>query len=314
MYLRRAFNLSENRIDRRAIISYQNFMGLFDVDLDLLRCFVIVAEVKSFTVAGDRLGRSQSAVSVRIKKLEEILESQLFDRSGREVALTPAGRKLLPRAKSILNEGEALVAEMRRPLVSGRLRVGFLEYIALHRIPEILDRLSRRCPEAALTFRIGLSQTLINGLRDGDLDVALALHDPASQDSVPLFEDRLIWVESDSKKHENDSDGINLCLMKSPCLYRSAALEALDRQAIPYMEVVTANSLLSVRNAVAAGIGYSVLGASCVGDGIRRVGKFMDLPELPAVTLGLYGQDPRKGYMVEAFKEVLEGPQNGTSA
>ena len=96
-----------------------------DIDLDLLRCFAIVAETRNFTLAGERMGRSQSAVSIRIRKLEEQLDCRLLVRNNQEVRLTDRGKTLLPKAIALLESGEHLLAEMRGPAISGRLRIGF---------------------------------------------------------------------------------------------------------------------------------------------------------------------------------------------
>ena len=282
-------------------------MSQIDVDLDLLRCFVTVAELRSFTLAGDRMGRSQSAVSVRIRKLEDLLGAPLFERNSRDVKLTNDGRRLLPKAWDILDQGEELVAAMREPVVSGRLRIGFLEYVSPHRIPEVLSSLQRRLPNAELSFHVGLSSTLITALDDGRIDVALALHDLERKDSTPIASDQLVWVEGeDSSKAANASDkGVNLCLMQAPCVYRTSALEAAQEKALPFKEVLTANSVLAVHGAVASGLGLSVLGTSCIGKGVRLADKRSNLPSLPSLTIGLYGTDPRKIQLLGTLKEVL---------
>jgi len=277
------------------------------VDLDLLRCFVTVADLRSFTLAGDRMGRSQSAVSVRIRKLEDLLGTPLFDRNSRDVKLTNDGRRLLPKAWEILDKGEEMVAAMREPVVSGRLRIGFLEYVSPHRIPEILSSLRRKLPNAELSFHVGLSRTLITALEDGRIDVALALHDPDRRDSVPVASDQLVWVEGEnSPKAANPSgEGVKLCLMQAPCVYRTSAMEAAQEKSLRFEEVLTANSVLAVHGAVASGLGLSVLGTSCIGKGVRLADKRYNLPKLPSLTIGLYGTDHRKLQLLGTLREVL---------
>lgn len=280
-------------------------MANYDIDLDLIRCFITVVETGSFTLAGDRIGRSQSAVSARIKKLEELLDVDLLERNSREVTLTSHGQKLIPKAKKLLSEGEGLVAEMRSPLLSGEIRIGILEYIAPHRIPEILDSLRPQLPAANLKFRVGLSRALIQEIDNGEIDIALALHDPDRHDSIPIAEDQLTWVGSDNSTSEETAK-LNLCLMQDPCIYRKIAMEKLERSPLHGVEILTANSILAVREAVASGLGISILGKSALGPGIQELA-VNELPQsLPKLTIGLYGKDTRKAQLIKIFQKILK--------
>ncbi len=276
-----------------------------DINLDLLRCFAVVAETRNFTAAGARLSRSQSAVSVRIKKLEEILNGPLLIRNNHEVTLTERGHTLLPKAKRLLQDSERLLAEMRDPSVSGRLSIGILEYIAPHRMPALLSAVQRRLPEAELHFCVGLSQSLMGALEAGEITLALALHDPASETSTVVATDPLVWVEGLQQHEVAPGDTVELCLMQAPCIYRQAALEVLSRTETKYREIMTTNNIQSVRNAVVSGMGISVLGASCLGDGLRVSHRMHDLDGLPQATLSMHGSDYRKNEVVAVMRQVL---------
>ncbi len=280
-------------------------MANYDIDLDLIRCFLAVVETESFTLAGERIGRSQSAVSARIKKLEDLLDVELLERNSREVTLTLHGQKLIPKAKKLLSEGESLVAEMRSPVLSGDIRIGILEYIAPHRIPEILDSLHPKLPDADLTFRVGLSRTLLEELDKGEIDIALALHNPDRQDSIPIAEDQMMWVCSDTIANEPNLP-LNLCLMQSPCIYRKIADAEIKHRHLATTEVLTANSILAVREAVASGFGVSILGRSALGNGLQSMPIQPKGDPLPKLTIGLYGKDSRKAQLVPIFQQILK--------
>ncbi|MCY4180482.1 MAG: LysR family transcriptional regulator, partial [Litoreibacter sp.] len=265
-----------------------------DIDLELLRCFASVAELRSFTAAGARLGRSQSAVSVRIKKLEDLLGAQLLTRNNQDVQLTERGKVLLTKARHILEESERLMSEMRGPSVSGKLRIGLLEYIAPHRLPEIMTALQRKLPSAEVQFHVGLSSTLKTALTNGNIDLALALNDDANATSTVIAEDRLVWVEHEEANLIETSPELELCLMERPCIYREAALETLSQAGLEYREVMTGNSVQAVRNAVRSGMGVTVLGSSSVGPGHKVARNLEGLGPLPTENLCLHGNDPRR--------------------
>lgn len=275
------------------------------VDLELLRCFVTVADLRSFTAAGIRFGRSQSAISVRIRKLEDALQGTLLTRSNQDVQVTDMGRALLPKARRLLEESERLLSEMRGPSISGRLRIGLLEYIAPHRLADIMRGMQRQLLAAELRFQIGLSLSLRSALDQGEIDLALALHDPASETAAAVATDRLVWIESAQNPKCESGGALNLCLMQAPCIYRQAALETLSRHKVAHRETVTANSVQSVRSAVQSGVGLTVLGASCLGEGLRESSHLKDLGPLPTVTLSLHGEDHRKTEVANVLRDVL---------
>lgn len=280
-------------------------MRFEDIDLDLLRCFTVIAETRSFTAAGERLGRSQSAISIRNAKLEEIFGGPLFDRNSRNVTLTERGRSLLPKARALLALGEETLASVRQPGLSGRLRVGILDYLAPQRLPQIAERIRHRLPDADIQYRVGLSSHLLGLLDRGEVDVTLAMHDPSRSDGLAFAEDRLVWAVGAEAKSAMLSDIVDLCLMDSPCFYRNAALEALAGSHRTYREVLTANTVFAVRAAVASGLGATVIGASSLGRDIIRADLSDDLPDLPAMKLALYGAENFRNLFVDVAKDVL---------
>lgn len=282
-----------------------------DVDLDLLRCFKTVAELRNFTAAGMRLGRSQSAVSIRIKKLEELVGTQVLIRNNQNVQLTARGEALLRMAERLLGESERLMAEMQGPRVSGRLRIGLLEYVAPHHLPEIMASLQRKLPGADLQFHVGLSASLRTALQKGEIDIALALHDGSHDASSIIAEDQLVWVEGATRRPASAVENLDLCLLQPPCLYREAAFKALRAFDQKHREIVTGNSVQSVRQAVQSGLGVGVLGASCLGDGLRVFEALQERAPLPRLKLSLHGTDPRKADIEIVVQDVLSTHMHG---
>lgn len=275
---------------------------MYDIDLDLLRCFAVVAETENFTLAGEKLNKSQSAVSMRIKKLEDILNTTLLQRTSRHVTLTSDGNRLLPKAKKLLSEGEKLVNYMTEPVLNGVIRIGLLEYIAPHRVSEIIEAIK----EANLSFRIGLSSHLKEELRNNNLDVALAIYDKVDSQSTLLVEDELVWVASD-KVSAVESSELNLCLMNTPCFYREKALAECKNSGITINEITTSSSVLSMRDLVASGLGFSLMGKSALGKGIRQFspGKLGLTYKKDNVPIALIGSHPHKEKLAMILTDVL---------
>ncbi len=162
------------------------------MELTLLQAFSAVAEHGSFSLAAEHIHLTQPAVSKRVRQLEDDLGVRLFDRIGRRVRLTEAGRALLPRARRLLNDA----AEIRRLLadlsgeVRGRLVMGTSHHIGLHRLPEPLKRFTRAHPEVELDIRFMDSEAACHAVEVGDLELAIVTLPP---EPLPRLQSRLIW-------------------------------------------------------------------------------------------------------------------------
>ncbi|NPT58560.1 LysR substrate-binding domain-containing protein [Paraburkholderia elongata] len=259
-----------------------------DLDSSLLRAFVTVAETGAVGVAAARLARTQAAVSMQLRRLEEELGQRLLDRSPRGVQLTEAGHLLLPFAHTILGAG----ADARRALsagqVSGTVRLGMLEDIAVGRLPRALRRFSIAYPQVALEIVVDTSSVLSNRLADGGLDVVVG--DPALVDSVPLltWTQPLFWVGARGFSRDNDA-ALPVVAFGGACLWQQQVLTALRRAGIAWRIVCTSTSLPAVQSAVEAGLGVSVLlDGNIRSESMRVLGQADGLPDAPTADFGLF--------------------------
>src|SRR5438552_1939676 len=131
-----------------------------NLDIDLLRSFAAVADTGSFTAAGELVARSQSAVSVQIRRLEEAVGQSVFERTSRSLALTPSGETLLAYARRILDLNDESIRRIAEPPVSGVIRLGITEYFVPSDLPQILKRFVAAYPGVELEVRMGLSRDL----------------------------------------------------------------------------------------------------------------------------------------------------------
>ncbi|MEX3764209.1 LysR substrate-binding domain-containing protein [Paraburkholderia phenoliruptrix] len=259
-----------------------------DLDSSLLRTFVTVAETGAVGVAASRLARTQAAVSMQLRRLEEDLGQRLLDRSPRGVHLTEAGHLLLPYAHAILGAG----ADARRALcagqVSGTVRLGMLEDIAVGRLPRALRRFSIAYPRVALEIVVDSSTALSKRLADGGLDVAVA--DPALVAGTPLFAwtQPLFWVGARGYVREAEA-ALPVVAFGGPCLWQQHVLTALRRAGIGWRIVCTSTSLPAVQSAVEAGLGVSVLLEGNIrSESMKILGRAEGLPDAPAADFGLF--------------------------
>ncbi|MEE4217642.1 MAG: LysR family transcriptional regulator, partial [Xanthomonadales bacterium] len=149
-----------------------------NLPIECLRSFVTVSEVQGFTQAGQLLGRSQPAISLQIKKLEDLIGSQVFVRGGHQLDLTPTGLRMLDYSRQILALNDEALAELSAPTISGRIRCGIPSEFATILLPRVLGRFSHSYPAVTLEIHCDLSMNLVADQLN-PYDLILALRDKA---------------------------------------------------------------------------------------------------------------------------------------
>lgn len=258
-----------------------------NLDLDLIRTFVTVVEAQNFTKAGHRLGRSQSAVSLQVRRLEDQLAVTLLSRDPRHVVLTEEGEIFLPQARRLLRVNDEILAEVRGDNIEGEVRLGAPEDFATVHLPEILGQFARRHPKVALTVTCDLTLHLLDKLRDGQLDIALVKREPLGPDQgVRVWREPLVWVAADQSPLEA-SAAVPLVLAPSPCVYRRRAIAALDHAGRPWRCAYTSPSLAGQHAALRAGLGMTVLPLDMAPPDLEILGEADGLPRLPDAEIAL---------------------------
>ena len=149
-------------------------MMLIDLDIDMLRCFVEVAKTESFTKAGKNIGLTQSGVSVKIRRLEERLDTLIFNRTSKNLSLTHDGELLFDHAGRILSAHDEAVSRLTKPKAAGTLRVGLIDYFLPELLPGILSNFKSHFPNIYLEVWIDVGMNLIPRFEKGDLDLVVA--------------------------------------------------------------------------------------------------------------------------------------------
>jgi DNA-binding transcriptional LysR family regulator len=255
---------------------------------DLLRSFLAIVDTGSMIRATDHVFLSPSALSLQMKRLEEIARRQLFQRSGRSLALTPAGRELAGAARKILELNDAAVGSLLGETLSGLVQLGMVQDFAETLLPEILRDFSALHPQAQLRVHVAGSPELADAYSRSALDIVLGLGRPS--DSHVQMAAPIIWLGDPSLA---EADEVKLVLLEAPCVFRSACLRALQDAGRRFRIVVETPSLSGMRAAVAAGLGLTCRTELMAGwGGLPAVPPDL-LPALPEVGYVLLrGEDP----------------------
>ncbi|CAN5485889.1 LysR substrate-binding domain-containing protein [soil metagenome] len=252
-----------------------------------MRAFVTVAEARSFTRAGERLGRSQSAVSLQLQRLEDRLSTALLSRDPRHVTLTAAGEAFLPQARRLLRVNDEIVADLRGDDLEGEVRLGAPEDFATVHLPEILGEFARAHPRVALSVTCDLTLNLLDRLRDGALDIALVKREPLGPDlGVRVWREPLVWAAADAAVLKPD-EAAPLVLAPAPCVYRKRAVAALDAQGRTWRAAYTSPSLAGQHAALRAGLGLTVLPRDMIPPDLKVLGAAEGLPRLEDAEIAL---------------------------
>ena len=274
----------------------------FFVDTLQLKSFVAIAETGTFGQAATTVNRTQSALSLQIKKLEEQLGCTLFDRGSRKVSLTPQGEIFLGYAKRMIQLQWEAFSRLREPDVVGEIRFGTPEDFATHYLPDVLANFRQHHPRVQLNVACDLTLNLIDGFDRGEYDVILAKRDPQRvKGGTKVWREPLIWAAADGYQLE---ESLSLVLSPQPCIYRARALAALDRSKRSWHISYTSPSLAGTLAAVKAGLGITVLPAHMIPTGVHPIRKETKLPHLADAEVALMKKD-ELSKVAEMFAEHI---------
>ncbi|WP_338661589.1 LysR substrate-binding domain-containing protein [Pararoseomonas sp. SCSIO 73927] len=283
-------------------------MRIPDLDLDLLRCFVQVAERGGFTAAGPALGLTQSAISLKVRRLEELLGQRVLERTSRTVALTPQGETLLAYARRMLALNEEAVLRLVAPPVAGRLRLGVADHFVPRSLAPLLARFARTHPGIRLEVEVGRSHELRRAMEAGSLDLVLGKRREGESEGSVLWTEPVIWAACPGWAPPPDRP-LPLAMLPAGCMFRDRALAALARAGLAFEVTYTSASLLGVAAAAQAGLAATVIGASGLPEGLAPLPGLPPLePAEMAVFGDLAGLAPLAAPLVQAIRDTAGAP------
>ena len=289
-------------------------MRIRDLDLDLVRCFVTVVESGGFTQASKRLHLTQSAITLKIKRLEDLLQRRLFLRTTKPMELSLEGEVVLGYSARLLDLNREMIQRIAKPAEIDTLRLGIVEHFGYHLLPRWLSEFRREWPNVRLVTDMGMTADLLKGLEEErfDLVIASAGYTAMAQYKMAstvreqhLQKETPVWVQAEKSKIDPRRDPLPLVMFGSLCRFRPIGLEALRKAGRSWEIVFDGASLPSVQTAVAADLGLSILSPISLVRGIEILGKTAGLPPLPTSDLALYSRKSPSQPMVERLASFI---------
>jgi DNA-binding transcriptional LysR family regulator len=279
-------------------------MSRVNLDMDVLRTLVSANELGALNRAAEQVGRSQSAVSQQIRKLEEQVGQPLFRKQGRGLVLTEAGDVVLSYARRILELNDEAVAAVRGADVEGAVRFGLPSDFAESWLPAVLGRFKRAHPAVRVEASVDRNATLLDRLDKGQLDLALVFGQRARADAEPITRLPMAWIggsASDWRRGET----LPLVAFEAPCAFRQAGISALDAAGIPWRVTFTSPSLAGLWAAVDAGLGITLRTAASKPAHLKVLGAKAGLPSLPMTDLSLHTAGRALSPAAKRLKDIL---------
>ncbi|HWA50250.1 MAG TPA: LysR substrate-binding domain-containing protein [Dongiaceae bacterium] len=271
---------------------------------ELLRTFLAISDTGSFTGAGAVVGRTQSAVSMQMRRLEEQIGCSLLRRSAHQVELTPQGEILRRHARLILNAQQSALAALNRPDVPYEISLGIPDDYALGLLPEVLKDFAAIHPNASVAITCEPSRDIIRNMAEGAYDLALVTEGQGPIAGPVVHQEPCHWVAS-AKGNAHRRDPVPLAFGPEDDTYRQWAIDRLVEQGRPFRIAYTSVSMAAIRGAVASGLAVSVMAQSSMIAGMRALTKAEGFPELPFLRICLMSSPRNRTEMTRALETFL---------
>jgi DNA-binding transcriptional LysR family regulator len=274
------------------------------IDVDQLRTFITIVDTGSFTKAAEIVHKTQSAVSMQMKRLEERLGRPVFARDGRASKLTEDGERLLDYARRIVKLNVEALAAFDDAEMTGRVRLGLPDDYADRYLPEIMARFSRAYPGVELTVACEPSADLVRRIDANELDLAIVTNCGSPRSSETFRRERLLWVTS-NRHSTHLEEPLPLALGRPSCGWRRAAIECLETIGRPHHILYTSANASAVASAVLSGLAVSVFPESGLRPGMRVLSPGDGFPALPACHVGLIRNTHESSTLADAMAEHI---------
>ena len=280
------------------------------LDLDQLQTFLAIAETGSFTRAAEEVFRTQSAVSMQMRRLEERIGRPLFEKDGRTNRLTEDGERLLAYARRMIRLNRETLAAFDDNRLEGQVRIGTPDDYADRFLPEIMARFARSNPRVEMSVVCEPTVNLVEQIRRGLLDIALVTHDDEKGASEIVRREPLLWVAS-ANHTVHEEDVLPLAVGRPTCVWRRSATDMLDQMERDYRVLFTSWSATVIIAAVMSGLAVSVLPECALRPGMRVLTESDGFGALPDCRIGIMRGHSSQPAIVDALaRHITESLDN----
>jgi DNA-binding transcriptional LysR family regulator len=256
------------------------------LDLDAVKAFVFIADLQSFTRAAEQLDSTQSALSLKVRRLEDQLGRRLLERTPRQVRLSAEGSLFLEAARSLIGAHERAVSSFQ--VEQRRLTIGISHQIVGSELPTLLRRMNEHDPKLLIEMRVAGSREVMQAYEAGSLDAALVLQpENRRHQGETIFTESFAWIGAVNWE-PRPGHALPLATQGESCSIRAAAVRALDEAGIAWTEVFIGKGAAVVGAAAAAGLAIAVLTRRTAPSGTMDVGPMLSLPPLASQEAVLY--------------------------
>ncbi len=254
------------------------------IGIPLLRTIIAFADTGRTQAAADAVNKTQAAISVHFKRLEEITGKTLFTKKGRHLELNTDGQKLVSYARQIIRIHNDALASFNDTAFTGTVRVGLPDDYISFLLEPFLVAFEKALPRAQLDLHCAPSADLRLMQGKGKLDVAIVSCGTNTEEGYVLTEETSHWVANQSYQHD-PSNPVKLLLFPAGCILRKWALNALHQQKMPYQIVCTSHNMQALKTATQQGLGVMVATKSNIPPDSQQLSPEMGFPALPNVTI-----------------------------
>lgn len=281
-------------------------MPPINIDTQLLRSFMTIADVGGFARAADALNMTQPAISQQMKRLEDLLGQPLFVRVGRGMELTGPGEILLTYAREIIELNDEIPSRMGVASVREVVTLGMPEHFSEPLLAQIIAETHRRFPHIQLLIKIGRGRFLMDNLHEGKIDISLLVGSAGALEGDLIAELPMRWLSSPDLDGEDMPDNVPLVLFRAPCGFRHAILNSLDDAHMPWRCTYEGEDLTSLKAAVKAQLGITALPILNALAGFQTPSLAKSLPRLPDAEVRVTHRAGWKSRFKDGIGQVID--------
>ena len=279
-------------------------MRVTNLDLDTLRTLVVAFDLGGYGQAAARLGRTPSALSLQMKRLQQEVGATLFRKEGRNLALNEIGEVVLRYGRRMLELNDEMLDTARGASLAGAVRLGFAQDFAETVLPQVLSRFTKLYPIVQIEVRIDQNARLVRAIENDQLDLALALGYAERPSAHQIGQLPMVWI-ADHRFVRRTEQLLPLVLCEAPCSIRQRALQILDQAGIGWRIAVVSPSLAGLWAAASAGLGVTVRTEMGLPQNLIGSKALFDLPKVGAFSVTLHRKSERNPAAVERLDEIV---------